>query len=134
MKNLLLLLLLSFASAPRLQAVDPDYRGFYSQPDAQIIIKIGDSESKEIPCKNHSIPETAQQQPVFQSGLEDSRRHAGVQWSFIKKTSYGDVYLFTVEKDKVLVKAFSILYNGSTVEAYNNDDVRVTIEPLAVDR
>lgn len=50
-------------------------------------------------------------------------------WSFVKKTEYGDLYLFVLKNDDSLVKAFPALYSGSTVIAYEHDGIQVMIEP-----
>ena len=56
-----------------------------------------------------------------------------VNWEFIKKTEYGDLYLFTIKKEDKLIKAVPALYNGSSLQAYNQGNINISIEPKSKD-
>jgi hypothetical protein len=128
-----ILLLFAFAALCSTHAAEADFKSFFMHPNARIIAKIGTVNSKCVPYKNHSNPKTPGELPSFQSGLGTSGNELSgfaVYWSFVKKTEYGDLYLFVLKKDDVLVKAFPALYTGSTVIAYEHDGIQVTIEPF----
>lgn len=130
MKTILVPLLLLITSLS-LQAGQPDYRSYFSHPDAQIDIWIGDTHSKSIAPENHSIPTVAGEVPEFQGGHEIAidGRDDGVHWRFIEKTEFGDLYLIDVKKGETLIKAVPVLYTGSPLEVYKHDDIRVVIQP-----
>lgn len=128
----LILLVLAFAVSCSARAAETDFKSFFAYPDARIITKIGMADSKCVPYKNHTIPKTAGELPLFQNGFGRSGGDLNgfqVHWSFVKKTEYGDLYLFVLKKDDALVKAFPALYSGSTVIAYEHDGIQVVIEP-----
>ncbi len=51
-----------------------------------------------------------------------------VNWRFVKKTKTGDLYLLDVYRNERLSKEFSVLYQGSPLVAYNQDEIVVTFE------
>jgi hypothetical protein len=116
-----------------LQAGAPDYRSYFSYPDAQINIWIGDDHAKSIASENHSNPTIAGEVPSFNGGHENAQggRADGVHWRFIEKTDFGDLYLIDVEKGDTSIKAVPVLYTGSPVEVYKHDDIRVVIQPVS---
>jgi len=125
-----LLLFFSLIAISFSRAGEPDYRSYFVHPDAQISIRIGSAHSQAVPFKNHSIPKDANEVPGFQSGFGTSGERADsphVHWRFVQKTEFGDLYLFDISKRDTLIKAFPVLYTGSSLVAYNHDDVHVTI-------
>ena len=114
------------------KAVDRDYRSFFSYPDTTIQIKIGTGVSNAITSKNHSIPQSPDELPTFNSGWGtsgDRPDNPSVHWRFLQRTKFGDVYLIDVNQNDTLVKAFALLYTGSRIVAYDSDGISVTIEP-----
>jgi hypothetical protein len=132
MKIICISLLLLITSLS-LQAGQPDYRSYFSYPDTQINIWIGDDHVKAIASENHSIPTVAGDVPSFNGGHENAVESPAesVHWRFIQKTDFGDLYLIDVEKGETLIKAVPVLYTGSPLEVYKHDDIRVVIQPVS---
>ena len=138
-----LTLILTFIAASKVLASEIDYKVFFSHPDCQIIIKIADTHSESPPYKNHLVLKkitpnqlihpSIKNQPIFfgGQGYEVQGKDQGtVNWEFIEKTAYGDLYLFTIKKDDKLIKAVPALYNGSSIQAYQQGDISISIETL----
>lgn len=107
-------------------------RLYFSYPDTLIRITLGTGRSVAIPFKNHSVPRSIDELPVFHSGWGasgDRPDNPSVLWRFLQRTGFGDVYLIDVEKNEILLKAFPVLYTGSKVIAYDHDDISVVFEP-----
>jgi hypothetical protein len=127
------LLFYTCAAASAVHAGDADFKAFFAYPDTQIITEIAHVRSGGVPFKDHSNPKDPKEAPQFQSSCElnDETDHHkfGVFWRFIQKTEHGDVYLFTVQKDGTVLNAFAVLYSGSTLHAYQHDEIQIIIEP-----
>jgi len=142
-----LLLILTFVTASQVFALDLDYKACFAQPDCQIIIKIEDTHSETPPYKNHIIlkkmrpsqlihPTLENGQPIFLGGWQSivqGKDQGRVSWEFIEKTEHGDLYLFTINKDDKLIKAVPVLYDGSSLQVYNQGNISISIEPLLKD-
>lgn len=111
-------------------STQPDYRSCFNYPDIQLTINIRDVHSELIPFKNHSIPKTTSEIPVFEGGAgkEASGYSAMVYWRFIQKTESGDLYLISITRNSKLLKEVPVLYTGSTVVGFDRDQIKVTFE------
>jgi hypothetical protein len=127
-------LILSMAT-PSVQAREPDYRSYFTYPDAQLTVifghSYGDGHAEALPFENHSIPKTSVEIPVFQGGYGESGPDYDntVQWRFIQKTESGDMYLLSIYRKGHLIKEVPFLYTGSTVVAYDENKLKVLFEP-----
>jgi hypothetical protein len=129
-----LALLVLFTTTMSMQAKEPDYRSFFTYPDIQITMDFGTNvgHSQAIPFKNHTIPKTPDEIIVFQSGCQFSGNRPDnptVQWRYLMKTESGDLYLFSIYQKEHLIKEVPVLYTGSSVIAYDRDNISVTLEP-----
>jgi hypothetical protein len=129
------LIALAIAILPiSVHADDRIWRSCFCYPDSQISIHIGTGTSKAIPYKNHFIPKHQSEHPFFTGGYgtEGQRSdNATVQWKFIQKTEYGDLYIFAITKGANPTIAIPALFTGtSTALVYDKDKITVQIDPL----
>ena len=113
------------------QAKEPDYRSYFTYPDVQVTIDFGDGHAVAIPFKNHLVPKTPSETPIFQSGSGEQGPGFDhrVEWRFIEKTESGDLYLIAIYQKEHLTKEVPVLYTGSSLVAYDRDHISVTFEP-----
>jgi hypothetical protein len=127
-----LILMGLFAATITASAKEPNYRSYFTYPDAQITIDWGDGHAEIVPFKNHSIRKTSPETPCFAGGDGEDRsgRSVEVYWRFIQKTDSGDLYLISINQNAKLLKEVPILYTGSTVVAYDRGEIKITVRPV----
>ncbi len=110
------------------EVVDTD--SYFAFPRATMIAESHSAKVTEPVSRNFVHPTSPQTKPSFSSGHK-FETGAEVQWEFLRKTEYGDVYLVITKLPGASRKAVPLLFDGTEQTVIETKDLIVRILPKA---
>jgi len=101
--------------------------------NTEIIITIADATNTINVAKNNGILKPGNTK-VYQSGFErtdDGKSKGNVSYKFIKQTSKGDLYTFTITHPGAKSETINYIYSGIGDRFYGKDGITITIQEKA---
>ena len=100
--------------------------------NTEITITIADATSKIDVAKSNGIEQPGNIK-VYQSGFERSendKSKGSVHYKFVKQTSKGDLYIFTVTHPDMKPEIINYIYTGTGDRFYGKDGITITIQQI----
>jgi hypothetical protein len=105
-----------------------DADSHFAFPRATLVAESGNGKVTAELSRNYAHPTPKQPEPKFSSGHEFGNGVA-VNWQFLRKTEYGDVYLVVTKHPGSLSKPIPVLFTGTDQTVIATNDLIVRIIP-----
>ena len=108
-------------------AETPDPAQSFCYPHATLVMTASDQRSATIFAKNALQPNDGSS-PTFR-GSDLVPPDARLAWELVRKTDYGDLYVFVLRKPGQKDSAFAVLFSGTSQTIVDKPGVKVELLP-----